>query len=91
MNSEQSSPQAVGQAGKEKSFNIVINGQQETVSEQHLTYEDVVRLAYPEGPFNIVYSVSYASAHGHDGTLAAGQKTVVKEGMSFNVIKTNRS
>jgi hypothetical protein len=91
MNSEHTSHEPAGQAGKEKAYSIVINGQQETVSEQHLTYDQVVRLAYPEGPFDILYSVSYANPHGHDGTLAPGQKTVIKEGMSFNVIKTNRS
>lgn len=87
MNSEQSA----GESGKEKTYTIVINGQQETVSDHHLTYEQVVRLAFPAGPFDILYSVSYANPHGHDGTLAPGQKTVVKDGMSFNVIKTNRS
>lgn len=83
--------QAGDKPGKEKTYDIVINGQQEAVSEHHLTYEEVVRLAFPQGPFDNLYSVSYANPHGHDGTLAPGQKTVVKDGMSFNVIKTNRS
>lgn len=77
--------------GKDKSFDIVINGQQETVKDNHLTYEQVVRLAFPAGPFDILYSVTYANPHGHDGTLAPGQKVIVKDGMSFNVVKTNRS
>lgn len=77
--------------GKEKSFNIVINGQQETVKDNHLTYEQVVRLAFPSGPFDILHSVTYANPRGHDGTLAPGQKVTVKDGMSFNVVKTNRS
>ncbi|RQQ29895.1 multiubiquitin domain-containing protein [Burkholderia stagnalis] len=91
MNSEHSAEQTAAAPSKEKTYDIVINGQQETVSDHHLTYEQVVRLAFPEGPFDILYSVSYANPHGHDGTLAPGQKTVVKDGMSFNVIKTNRS
>lgn len=77
--------------GKEKSFDIVINGQEETWHDNHLTYEQVVRLAFPEGPFDILYSVTYANPRGHDGTLAPGQKVTVKDGMSFNVVKTNRS
>ena len=77
--------------GQNKTYDIVINGQQETVSDHKITYEQVVRLAFPNGPFDILYSVSYANPHGHDGTLAPSQETVVKDGMSFNVIKTNRS
>ncbi len=91
MSSEQSVQHAANAPGDEKTYDIVINGQQETISDHHLTYEQVVRLAFPGGPFDILYSVSYANPHGHDGTLAPGQKTVVKDGMSFNVIKTNRS
>jgi hypothetical protein len=91
MTLEHLPPEADDNPSKEKTYHIVINGQQETVAEHHLTYEAVVRLAFPQGPFDNLYSVSYANPHGHDGTLAPGQKTVVKDGMSFNVIKTNRS
>jgi hypothetical protein len=81
------------EASKERkqSFTIVINGQQETVHENHLTYEQVVRLACPEGPFDILYSITYANPKGDDGSLAMGQKVKIKDGMCFNVIKTNRS
>lgn len=91
MSAEPSTNQADASKEKEKSFHIVINGQQETVHDNHLTYEQVVRLAFPDGPFDILYSVTYANPHGHDGTLAPGQKVTIKDGMSFNVIKTNRS
>lgn len=77
--------------GQHKPHDIVINGQQVTVSEHRISYEQVVRLAFPGGPFDILYSVSYAKPHGHDGTLAPGQETTIHDGMSFNVIKTNRS
>lgn len=88
---EQSIPHEAGVPGKEKTYNIIINGQQEIVSDHHMTYDEVIRLAFPGGPFDILYSVSYANLHGRDGTLAPGQKTVIKNGTSFNVIKTNRS
>jgi hypothetical protein len=91
MSEEASINQVNASKGKEKTFLIVINGQQETVHDHHLTYEQVVRLAFPAGPFDILYSVTYANLHGHDGTLAPGQKVTIKEGTSFNVIKTNRS
>ena len=80
-----------GAPGQNKTYAIVINGQQVTVNEHRISYEQVVRLAFPGGPFDILYSVTYAKQHGHDGTLAPGQETTVHEGMSFNVIKTNRS
>lgn len=91
MSSEPSIQQVDASNKKEKSLHIVINGQQESVHDKHLTYEQVVQLAFPGGPFDILYSVTYANPHGHDGTLAPGQKVVIKNGMSFNVIKTNRS
>lgn len=91
MSTEPSVHQDDASKGKEKSFHIVINGQQETVKDNHLTYEQIVRLAFPDGPFDILYSVTYANPRGHDGTLAPGQKVTVKDGMSFNVVKTNRS
>ncbi|MDW5443808.1 multiubiquitin domain-containing protein [Polaromonas sp. SM01] len=77
--------------GHNKSYDIVVNGKQRTVTENSISYEQVVRLAFPEGPFDILYTVAYANLHGKDGTLAPGQDTHVKEGMSFNVVKTNRS
>lgn len=82
------SPQA---PGHNKSYEIVVNGKRRTVTDKTITYDQVVRLAFPEGPFDTVFTVSYANPHGKDGTLAPGQDTHVKEGMSFNVIKTNRS
>jgi hypothetical protein len=78
-------------SGHNKSYGIIVNGKQRTVTENTISYEQVVRLAFPEGPFDILFTVAYASPHGKDGTLAPGQDTHVKEGMSFNVIKTNRS
>lgn len=77
--------------GQNKTHDIVINGQLATVSGNRISYEQVVGLAFPGSPFDILYSVSYSNPGGRDGTLAPGQDTVVKDGMSFNVIKTNRS
>lgn len=86
-------PDSVAQdaARHPKVHNIVVNGKARQVAGSLITYEDVVRLAFPEGPFDIIYTVSYINPHGHDGTLAPGQKTAVHEGMEFRVRKTNRS
>lgn len=77
--------------GDGKSYTIVLNGTQEVWTDQHITYEQAVQLAFPGGPTDLLYTVSYANPHGKDGTLAPGQKTQVIDGMSFNVGKTNRS
>ncbi len=86
-------PDSVAQdaARHPKVHNIVVNGKARQVAGPLITYEDVVRLAFPEGPFDIIYTVSYINPRGHDGTLAPGQKTAVHEGMEFRVRKTNRS
>jgi hypothetical protein len=91
MSANQSFNQSGDFKEKDRSIPIVINGQQETVHDKHLTYEQVVRLAFPSDPLDTLYSVTYANPSGNDGSLAAGQKVTIKDGMCFNVIKTNRS
>jgi len=76
---------------KGKTYAIVVNGTQEVWTDETISYQQVVQLAFPGSPADVLYTVSYASPHGQDGMLAPGQKTHVKEGMSFNVVKTNRS
>lgn len=77
--------------GHDKSYTIVVNGTAEVWADHRITYEQAVQLAFPGGPADLLYTVSYANPHGKDGTLAPGQETGVKDGMSFNVGKTNRS
>jgi hypothetical protein len=79
--------------GHDKAVKIIVNGRPREVTEHRLTYQQVIKLAFPDDPAdpNIIYTVAYASPHGRDGTLAEGQDVEVKEGMSFNVGKTNRS
>lgn len=79
--------------GKEhaKSFTIVVNGTPEVWTDHRITYAQVVQLAFPGGPADLLYTVTYASKHGKDGTLAPEGEVEVKDGMVFNVTKTNRS
>lgn len=74
-----------------KTYTILVNGTQELWTDHKISYEQVVQLAAPGSPSDVLYTVSYANPHGKDGTLAPGQDTQVKDGMSFNVIRTNRS
>ena len=73
------------------SHEIFVNGKPRTYYGEHISYEDVVHIAFPEGPFDILYTVAFANFHGHDGTLAPGQSTTVHNAMEFRVRKTNRS
>lgn len=75
----------------QKAYTILVNGTQEVWTDHRISYEQVVQLAFPGSPTDVLYSVSYTSVHGKDRMLAPGQDTEVKEGMSFNVVKTNRS
>src|SRR4051794_27057966 len=77
--------------GHDKTFNIIVNGTQEVWTDHRITYEQVVQLAYPGSPTDILFTVSFANPHGKDGTLAPSQETQVKDGITFNVGKTNRS
>lgn len=76
-----------------KTYDIIVNGRQRTVTDHKLSYLQVVQLAYPgEVPTEqIVFTVTYSHPHGRDGSLTEGQSVVVKDGMIFNVRKTDRS
>lgn len=74
-----------------KIHQIIVNGKAREFAGPLITYEDVVRLAFPDGPFDVIYTVTYVDPHGHDGSLAPGQKTSVHDGMEFRVYKANRS
>lgn len=79
--------------GHIKTHTIIVNGRPREVTGQTISYEEVVKLAFPDDAANqdTDYTVAYANPHGKDGTLVVGQETNVKEGMVFNVTKTNRS
>ena len=79
--------------GQDKTFTIVVNGRQREVTDHKLTYQQVIKLAFPDDQpdSNILYTVVYANPHGKDGSLTDGQDVTIKDGMVFNVSKTNRS
>ncbi len=73
---------------------IFINTDPFQVDDKELGYEEVIRLAYPEGPFTEewTYTVTYSFAHGGGGDLVAGGEQVkVKKEMSFVVGRSHRS
>jgi len=75
---------------------IIVDARQVTIEKnKELSYRDVVILA--EGQFiddpNILYTATYSeNKHSQTHDLVDGGKTVkVKEGMIFNVTKTDKS
>lgn len=79
--------------GHHRTVTIIVNGRPRQVTGKSISYEEIVKLAFPDDPSNqdIDFTVAYANPHGKDGELVAGQEVHVKEGMVFNVTKTNRS
>jgi hypothetical protein len=76
-----------------KSVTIIVNGRENTVEKDDMTFEEIVALAQlPSGP-NITYTVTYRRGPDPrpDGTLVEGQSVKVKDGMIFNVTATDRS
>ncbi len=81
--------------GHEKSFTVIVNGREKTVTANELTFNQVVALAFdnpPTGP-NIEFTITYRRGEGHkpEGTLAEGGSVKVKDGMIFNVTPTDKS
>lgn len=82
-------------ADKGKETTIVVNGQQKTVTDKEISFDQVVALAFdpvPEGPY-VFITVAYRRGHGEkpQGTLTKGQSVKVKNGMIFDVTATDRS
>ncbi|HSS29517.1 MAG TPA: multiubiquitin domain-containing protein [Nitrospiraceae bacterium] len=58
-----------------------------------ITYEDVVKLAFPNGPFggDVRYSVMWTKPVGEEGALRIGQSVKVVNKMAFDVANPDKS
>ena len=78
----------------DKEFVIIVNGREKVFTEREITFKEVIELAfgsYDENP-DIVYTVSYSKGEDKkEGTMTVGTSVKVKDGMIFNVTRTNRS
>jgi hypothetical protein len=76
---------------------IIVNAEEKTTTENELSFEEVVSIAYDGNPptgENWEFTVTYRRGHGNkpEGSLVAGGDEVkVKEGMIFNVGATDKS
>ena len=81
--------------GHDHRVTIIVNAREKTWTEKEISFEQVVKLAFPTPPpgENIVYTVTYRKGEGHkpEGTLTQGESVKVKDGMIFNVTATDKS
>ena len=81
---------------KIKKVTIKVNGRDKVVEKEELSYEEVIILAfgsYNPDP-NIEYTITYSKGgnqHKPKGILQKDDSIKAKEGMIFNVTKTDKS
>jgi hypothetical protein len=79
----------------EKSYEIIVDGQARTVDNAIVTFDEIVKIAFPEKAGNpeFTFVVIYRKAHEpKEGSLAEGGSVEVKHnGTIFNVTHTRRS
>jgi len=81
---------------KTKEVIIIVNGRDKEIEKGKIRYEEIIVLAfgsYDPNP-NIEYTVTYSKGdnlHKPKGILDKGESIMVKEGMIFNVTRTDKS
>jgi hypothetical protein len=80
--------------GQEKDFTIVVNGRERVVQQKLLAFDEVVVLAF--GPPNYessVFTITYRKGpdKAEKGSLVQGESVKLKDGMIFNVVRTDKS
>jgi len=79
-----------------KTVTIIVNGRpRELPKKEELTFAEVVDIAFPgqtQGGF-ICFTVTYkrGQAGKREGTLVEGEAVKIKDGMIFNVTRTDKS
>jgi hypothetical protein len=78
-----------------RKYIIIVRGQKKTVSTKKVSFNEIVKLAFPTPPegANILYTVSYEDGPriNPQGSLKEGQSVFVKNWMIFNVTATDKS
>lgn len=78
-----------------RKYIIVVNGQKKIVTTKKVSFDEIVKLAFPTPPqgANILYTVSYEDGPriNPQGSLQEGQSVSVKNWMIFNVTATDKS
>jgi len=80
---------------RDRVFRIIVNAERKKVTKRMLTFDEVVRLAFPNppsGPY-IVFTVTFKRAAGpsNSGSLLPGDSVKIKNGTIFSVTVTDKS
>lgn len=77
----------------EVTFHIAVNGEANVWHHRKITYEEVVKLAFPDGPTggDVRYSVSWTKPDGQEGSLRPNHSVEVVDRMTFDVRNTDKS
>jgi hypothetical protein len=74
---------------------IIVNARRKTVQGRKISFEKVVKLAFPDGPptNETVYTVAYSNGppRNPEGKMVPGQTVWIRDGMVFDVTETSRS
>ncbi|UBU64054.1 hypothetical protein FE249_20905 (plasmid) [Acidiphilium multivorum] len=74
---------------------IIVNARPKTVAGRKLSFAQVVRLAFPDGPPTpqTVYTVAFSEGppRNPEGKMVSGQTVKIRDGMVFDVTETSRS
>lgn len=76
-------------------FNVIVNLIEETVSGDHLSFEQIIKLAFNAAPNTDITSntVTFENGGGRrpEGTLTAGHELHIQDGTVISVTPTNKS
>ena len=74
---------------------IIVNARRKTVSGRKISFAQIVKLAFPDGPPSpqTIYTVAYSNGPppNPEGKMVAGQTVKIWDGMVFDVTETSRS
>jgi len=78
-----------------KTITIIVNGREKVVEKDEISFIEVVSLAFGSAAAgqNTIFTVTYKRAHGEKpgGSLVDGDEVKTKDGMVFNVTRTDKS
>ena len=80
--------------GSDGRYEIIVNAEKISWKSEKITYSEVVELAFPpphSGTEMFTVQYSRGPRENTDGTLVDGQDTKIRNGMIFDVTKTDKS
>jgi len=79
--------------GKAAGTTIYVNTDPVIWDRHQISYDDLVKLAFPAGPFDgqVRYSITWTKPDGSEGAVLKGGKVKVIDGMKFDVRNTDKS